>query len=299
MSASETRYRFDHSGVFAGTSLLACTSAYDLAVGYSEFAEASGLDDDQLFSDPVVATPLPLYRESAAPRRWSHLALEALWHPLFWLPDQLAHRRQLYGTAEPDEEWAVRVCLELEAAGLYQPDRGWLDVLAAHGIRTEDSADVARVRVWLTGQPDPVLDTVDLANFLVAGDDDWALDTAAGITGQLQGRAWALIADELIGFIAEAEAGADAVSRAQTVVDLAYPMLGDSDVPDVDAHAFWTRVEADVDRCHGDQRQLLDGPLQTAQQWLAEVRTHYWPDVEALATMAAAVQAPAAASSGA
>lgn len=292
MSDPIRRSRFDHTGVQLGTHLLFCTSAYQLALGYAEFTGFTGLTPAQVYSDPVVATPLPIYPDPAGTgqrRRWAGVAPEALWHPLFWLPARLNQPMKRGGTVEPDPTWAVRVCLEVQAAGLYDPDRGWVDVLAEQGLRTEDPDDMARVLSWLTGQPDPVLDGIDLDDrFVYDPDQDWAVDLAAGITLNVQGRAWAVVAEELLSILDDAAARpSEAAALAQTVLDLAHATLLDVDVPDLEQPStYWAQVDHDVDVA--DDATTVLGRLEAARGWLGAVRDHYWPHIDVLDQLAVA-----------
>ncbi len=230
-----------------GLALLDCGSAYDLAVGYAEFREHTGLDHAELISEFVVATTLPAYPDVAAEhdRRWPQVNPAALWHPAFWLPTEVWVRQVDGDLEEPDPVWVVRSCLELEAAGLYRADRGWRDVLHDVGLRVEDDADLARIRSWQLGVADPALDSIDLTPRLLripaddlAADDqgsqDWAAEAAGGLIGDLLGRAWAVHADEFLGWIAEAEAGEPVRQRAETMASLGPGVFAGAATPEID-----------------------------------------------------------------
>lgn len=285
MPAPEPRYRVDHAGLEPGTHLLFCTSAWQLAVGYTDFIGFTGLVEGTVFSDPVVATPIPYYDAPGPPRRWAGTTPEALWHPLFWLPERVWRRRTAGSQVEPDPVWAVRVCLEVQAAGLYEPDRGWVDVLAGYGIDTADPDDMARVLTWLDGDPDPVLDGVDLSGSLVDDRGDWAADTATALVGDFQGRAWAVIADELLSYLDEPAVGPDLAEQTLTVAQLALGTLGPVDVPGLLApDQFWPGIEAAAKTGNGDQ---LVGHVEDAAEWLTAVRQRYWPHLDVLDQLAA------------
>ena len=67
-------------------------------------------------------------------------------------------------TPEPDDIWCLRVCLELQAAGLYDTDTGtWIDASLA-GLNGNDPDTAARVDRWLAGAPDSLLDRLDLCD---------------------------------------------------------------------------------------------------------------------------------------
>ncbi|MBD8000172.1 hypothetical protein [Oerskovia gallyi] len=161
--------------------------------------------------------PMP-WTVPAGHRRWPGLRPAAMWHPLLWLPARLRSpitlRDPMTGETwgETYDEWATRVALEMTESGpvsidgerwvllhdphhgrhvraldpgdedlvpLYDPTTGtWLDVLSTVGLDVDDPADLARVERWLAGEPDEVLDAVDLDVFLQAAGRDpaWALD---------------------------------------------------------------------------------------------------------------------------
>lgn len=295
MSRPRERYRFDGSGVEPGTNLLSCTSGYQLALGYAEFVAATGLGDEDVLSDPVVATPIPRYRDhEAGGRRWARVAPEALWHPLFWLPDRVWRQRIADGLVEPETVWAVRVCLEMQAAGLYDPTRGWMDVLAAHGIEADDADDTARVLSWLAGGGDADLDGVDLTEHLL-GDDSWAAELAAGITPAVQRRAWSEIAAELLGFLEEAERDRGmAVAATRVVLEVASAALLEVAVHDAArAPEFLSQVEDDVYECGEDRQALLAGPLLRVRTWLSAIRDQNKSELKVLDALAAAAASQA------
>jgi hypothetical protein len=285
-----------------GLALLDCGSAYDLAVGYAEFREHTGLDHAELISEFVVATPLPAYPDVAEDhdRRWPRVKPEALWHPAFWLPTEVWVRQVDGDLDEPDPVWVVRVCLELEAAGLYRPDRGWRDVLHDVGLRVEDEADLARIRSWQLGVADPALDSIDLTGRLLRvpvddqGQQDWAAEAAGGLVNDLLGRAWAVHADEFLGWIAEADAGEPVRQRAQTMASLGPGVFAGAAAPGIDpASEFWTWFSDIVDDSALSDEGLLAGPLDAAKPWLTATRVFYWPSVEALAETAERVRSAA------
>src|SRR5690606_30045624 len=223
------RWRTADAGVPAGVALLDCASAYDLAIGYAVFREHTGLGHADLVSEFAVATPLPAYPDGVEDhdRRWPGVRPEALWHPAFWLPEQIWPRQVREDLTEPDPVWAIRICLELEAAGLYLPDRGWRDVL--HGGRLVRDRD----------DDDP------------AGGPGWAADAAAGLVSDLLGRAWAVHADEFLGWIAEAESTGVVRPRAVTMASLGYGVFAGAETPGIEpATEVWSRFE----RAGGDRR---------------------------------------------
>lgn len=271
--SQEAHFRTDHPGHEAGTGLLACTSAWQLVTGYAEFIAATELPAWDVFSDMVVSTPLPRYVPGFDGRRWSVVPPDALWSPLFWLPGKL-HQRLDLDDAEPERVWAVRVALELQAAGLYDPQRGWFDVLAAHELD-----DFGRIEAWQSGGADRRLDAIDLTEHLVAReDDDWAAELALDLVPPLQRRGWALCADELLGFIGEVDEGEDALARARSVVGLAHGVLL---AASEDATSFWATLEEQLDHD-------VDQVLSVARDRLQEIRAEHWDAVEDLQQLTSA-----------
>ena len=142
-----------------------------------------------------------------------------MWHPLLWLPDRLATRYTLVDdngacSTEPDDIWCLRVCLELQAAGLYDPDTGsWLDVLSLAGLDGDDPDTAGRVDRWLTGGADPVLDRLDLTEHVDRPDDlDWALHAAIDELPAMRVVSWVLTAQDLLDACDALRTGGDDVS---------------------------------------------------------------------------------------
>ncbi len=145
------------------------------------FQEVTGLSADRIVSSPMCAVPLPvaLRDDLGLLERWpSEMNSDLLWLPLFWLPEIVLTRYLIENPntreerMETDDEWALRVASEMGAAGLYDPETGsWLDVLAAHGIDVEDPETALRLGGWLEGEPDPVLDNIDLSPLFALADE--------------------------------------------------------------------------------------------------------------------------------
>lgn len=166
----------------------------------------TGMAPSEVWSTPLVSTPLPLYSEGITDgrRRWAGLRAHVMWHPLMWLPPRLAEPYLLVTEdgerPESMEEWAVRVALELTASGMYDPDTGgWVDVLALHDIDIEASGQVERIAAWLYGAPDAELDQIDLDPYVTSSEDpDWAVQVAAGVFEDLVAGAWSITAADLV-----------------------------------------------------------------------------------------------------
>lgn len=189
----------------AGEQLVLSADALTAAARLAEFTEASGLEPEHVVSDPVVATPLPI---TVKGQRFSEVNPELLWLPLFWLPEDIALRFQIReeGSDEPrvetDTEWALRVALELQAAGLYTAENGWVDILAMFGLDIADPVDLARVEAWQAGDPDVTLDTIDITG-LFAGEDEWAFHEAAALLPVALPAQFALTAASLLNALEE------------------------------------------------------------------------------------------------
>jgi len=165
-----------------------------------------GLDPTDVLATPLVSVPLPLYYEGGfgpGRRRWDGVRPEAMTHPLLWLPERLAQRYEMIfpdGTSriESDAEYCVRVALEAEAAGLFDPAEGWVDVLALHDLDIGDPAVRDRVSRWLAGVDDPVLDSIDLSDWTErAGDPDWALAQTQVLVADLVAASWVIACEGL------------------------------------------------------------------------------------------------------
>lgn len=207
-----------------GEPLMVTASPLEQVERFDRFMELTGLDGDDLLVTPIVTTPIPVYpplypepgcfgeTEAGTPRRrWASIKAEAMWHPLMWLPRRVALRYMVAEpgdnlddqenlTVETDDAWAVRVCMELGAAGLYDSDTGeWLDILSAAGIDIDNDADLARVEEWLDGEPDPILDAIDLTHILDDDENpDWAFGETSVWMESLQVMLWATHSESLL-----------------------------------------------------------------------------------------------------
>lgn len=193
-------------GMGAGQSLLLPDSALGTVARATQFLDFSGLPPQDVLTTPLMGMPVPMAtRIPAGRRRWWGTRVEAMWHPLMWLPRRLATRAVVRDSRgrpakESFHDWSARVALELEGAAvtvvagkpvvrlyeprkplrladtddshlqpIYDPATGtWLDVLAAVGIDIDSRDGKAQVAAWLDGYPHPALDGLDLDRFLVA-----------------------------------------------------------------------------------------------------------------------------------
>lgn len=195
-----------------GESLLIPTSAGAALARTSEMARLTGLaDSSSLVTTTSAAIPLPVYRDDYAQTndRLPEWDSSLLWHPLMWLPRDFALRYLLVdddetSAAEPDELWAVRVCLTLQEHGLYDPTSGtWLDILSAFGLDIDDAQDQARINAWIAGAPDDTLDSIEAdVEALLAGQTgeeipDWPLRAALAVSDDVLVTSWGTLAMSL------------------------------------------------------------------------------------------------------
>lgn len=253
-------------------SLLLSRSALAVAERFDEMTTASGLDPEEIFSDPLCATPLPIYRknDNGTLQRFTTANPEFLWHPIMWLPRDTALRFQVQEPGEgveprieTDHEWAIRVSLELAALGLYtSADGGWLDVLAFHGLDITNPVDFARIVAWQAGGADPVLDDINLADLADEGDDaEWAFRAAQDLVGVLAPAQWHLTAASLLTLLDDS----DEPEVAVVASELACEMLADAGG---DTEARLIEINDSVAAGAADSVTLL-------RALLTEVRTTY------------------------
>jgi len=123
------------------------------------FCAVTGLDDDHVHTDPLVALPLPERTEG----RWRGNA-SFLWCPLAYLPDALSAppggRRGAIPTVA-SRVWATTVILTLGASGLYSVDEGFFDLERTWGFDLADPDTAARAAAWCDGAADVLFDAIE------------------------------------------------------------------------------------------------------------------------------------------
>ena len=209
-----------------GEPLILTRDAAAHAARFQAFIEETALGDNQVLSTVIVSIPLPVARRSAGPRGWPvSMDPSALWHPLFWLPERLAHRYRDETFVETDNEWSVRVAMESTIAGLYDPISGtWVDVLSLVELDVDDPDVVERLRAWLAGADDAVLDSIDLSGMTELADDPhWAYGEVAELMPTLLPAAWSLTATSLLEELARP--GATTAEHVAVVGNLALGLL--------------------------------------------------------------------------
>lgn len=193
-----------------GEQILVTPDALDSAERLADFVHETGIAPEDIVTDPVVALPLPIH---ARGKRFDDIEPDALWNPLFWLPEDIALRIRIRenDTSEPrpetDAEWAIRIALEVAGSGLYTPEEGWLDVFALYGINPDDPEDLAAIQAWQAGLPEERLEAIDLRAHVRFTDDHGAFHNAQELYPLLMSAQWGLTASSLIAAIEKDPAG--------------------------------------------------------------------------------------------
>jgi len=187
-----------------GEQILVTRDALVSAERLIEFINETGMQPEDIVTDPVVAFPVPVH---ARGKRFDNVEPEALWNPLFWLPEDIALRIRIRETdsseprPETDAEWAIRIALEVADSGLYTPGEGWLDVFALYGINPDDPTDLEAIQAWQAGLPEERLDAIDLRNHVQFSEDHEAFHIAQELYPLLMSAQWAFTASSLIAAI--------------------------------------------------------------------------------------------------
>lgn len=184
-----------------GEQLMVTRDALVAAARLIEFVEETGLEPELIIADPVTAVPLPKHRRGA---RFDGVHPHALWNPLFWLPEDIALRVRIRETetseprVETDAEWALRIAIELGTTGIYDPERGWLDVFALYGIDVDDPADLNAIEAWQAGLPEERLDSIDLRKHVTFTEDSQAFFDAQELYPLVMAAQWGYTAASLL-----------------------------------------------------------------------------------------------------
>lgn len=168
----EQRLRRRHLGTAPGDGLILAADALAPAMISQAFLAESGLSAEDVALPTTLVVPVPLHHSRAdvpdsTPQAWAN--------PLMWLPHRW--RDDLGGWCS--EVSALRIGWELIASGLFHRDTGFVDVLYAYGVDIDTEQGDARVRQWIAGGADELLDSVDVTEMLVSPtDESWALHKA-------------------------------------------------------------------------------------------------------------------------
>lgn len=296
-AAPEPEFRRREWMTEPGEPLLLSRDPIESVIRFGQFSEQTGIDTDSVYAGRLVAIPLPIYPETWAPgtRRWGGTKAQMMWHPIMWLPTYTTTRQNLpsdraEGTSpETDDEWAIRVALELTASGLYDDATGtWLDVLATVGIDIDRPEAQARVAAWLSGRSDPELDGIDLSEWMTDPEDpDWASHSAAGLLPDLLQFSWALGADSLLAVLDSlpsevSEHGMEGVAVATVAETVAFVGHGWMiDIPDSTAAIMLETAAEQLGAMTGPSpAEVIDGPVAYLSEALAAVRDRFWPIME-------------------
>lgn len=175
-------------------------SVLDAGERYRRLREATGLAPGAVVAPLWANIALPVLDHEHA--RLAPINDAFAGHPFLWLPERLLARYELVDddgttTDEGLDTWMCRVLLEALAAGWYdRPSGRWVDVLADAG------ADAGRVRDWVAGASDPVLDELEAP---LGSDDAWAIAVAQEMVPALREASDALGAVEIATALEDAD----------------------------------------------------------------------------------------------
>jgi hypothetical protein len=313
-----------------GETLFVSADPLEVVNRFYRWTEVSLMDPSDLVSTPLISTPIPLYPPAypaegafgGSRRRWAGIDPRMMAHPLMWLPPKLAHRYEVEVevdemmtftaqeiettyTLESDDLWAVRVAGEMMSTGFYNVETGeWYNVLAGAGLDITNAEDMERVARWLDGEPDEVLDAIDLGVAIDSNSDnpDQGMIEAEGWIGLVYQMTWAVhtealrdIAEGLALGITDGVPESDtsdsviikmaeedeelvpidrmrAINGTRTLAD-----LGAISYSGMDAEAEWWRmVGSEIGENFSDSvtmEELLYGPVQAIVERLEEIST--------------------------
>ncbi|MHB1974396.1 MAG: hypothetical protein ACYCR4_08950 [Acidimicrobiales bacterium] len=289
-----------------GEHLLLEPDPIQVMANFGHLVRETGLSPEDLTSCRLASLPMPV----GPPRRWPGLRPEMAWLPLLWLPPHLTERKlyvvaddgfarsvppSMAGAAgvrrEEDEEWVLRVCLELTVSGLYDAESGtFLDVMDYIGIDVDSAEGRARVATWLGGAADDDLDLfstgLELDGVIKSQTDpDWALNEAIVNYGHFVNCAWAFGSESLVDSLDDLKAALrtgeaamdDARSLADTVCLAAAIWLVDLPIPESAASelsegAWWLERQSEVLQYEGGPDVFIEDYVDVAIERLAETR---------------------------
>ncbi|MBW3068960.1 hypothetical protein GZ998_05460 [Actinomyces sp. 594] len=241
-------------------------SILDAGERHERLREAMGLGPSGVTAPLWANLAVPLLTPRSA--RLAPANDQVAGHPFLWLSERLLTRYELVaddGTTSQEglDTWVCRLLLEALAAGWYDRQSGlWIDVLADAG------ATPARVRDWIAGAADPVLDGLEAPT---GADADWAIGAAQELVPALRAASDALGAVELTAALGTDDP--DVVQAAATAAQCLQVVDGHSQAP-----ALWAQLAADPTRGDllrqgRDHLARLADDGQDALAWLADVLT--------------------------
>lgn len=180
--------RHRHLGTEPGEGLIITVDALSYSRTAGRFLEETGLKGEDVATPVTTVMPIPLFSDR---RQVRHSTPQAWTNPIMWMP---ASWRNDLGSWTSNEA-ALRIIWEVIAAGLYDQDHGWVDILHLYGIDVDDPSDAARVKRWIEGTADKTLDAIDITEVLVRHDDPgWAAELAASNVANVTAACYAAIA---------------------------------------------------------------------------------------------------------
>lgn len=278
-------------------------------------ANLTGLPQALLVASRMSEVPVPVDGGRDGDRRVAGVRAEAMWWPLLWLPERLTRRVDYQvvdgdvWVVDPDglfegdsrsvpqpisgvpvrhettDVWVVRVLMEVEAVGLYDPDSGtWGDVLSEIGLDVDDQDDVARVSAWLGGYHDSDLDYLN-TQFLCDGghvpdgeSPTWAFRAAIATYPDLLDAAWTYGSDTMRAVIEDVAHGVSVGEISETgetrfMARLVCQMSGSLLQWYTDSESeWWAQMLAVVDAFDGTAEQMVGGPLAQIDRRLEDVQ---------------------------
>lgn len=289
-----------HLFTFANEGLIMPADIMSGPIALRWFCEATGLNQEDAIIGSLSPLPIPLQKDEDRDEdgilRWRNVRADALWCPLFWLPERLVTARLLYsGDNEPlvieDHDMrAIRLAFELQASGLFDTEDGWFDVLYHHGIDVKNPADLERIARWQGGAADDVLDHLSLDEWLdplaEADGSDWAAEMTDSVYPQLRKSGWALLADSVIDSLLSLQNHRDDYTPEQfhrtlnVACSMSFMLLDDTGVTEP---GELQTLEATCKDLADDKDELSDTVMSTLLLHMYEIREVFWDELEVLA----------------
>lgn len=292
--------------------LLLSTSPLATTARFAQFLDESLLPMERVVASTMCAAPIPLYVDATATANGRQFPEgtnpHIFWHPLFWLPASLSSHlsyKDTDGTTkiETDDEWAARVALTLGSSGIYDIENGaWLDVLSLVDLDIEDELTIDRINDWLSGDPDPDLDRIDLSTFTDIPDQPyWAFRTVKTIYDQLELASYALLTGgtlETIDIIVEENTDTQEMTgqfaNAVEALGATLPDIG-FDFDGRDFNELTTEIVEAAREHDGDWNSFVLGTVAYYRAALIAVRDAFLPALEQLQSSNATASAPSSA----
>lgn len=291
-----------------GESLLSPVGAFDQLERCQTWSTHTGLPLERISSGLASVPLIVAGTGEETGHEFASVNPLFLWHPLFWLPEQVAYRQRWNNPSGGDpiveglDIWHARVALQLSYSGLYDPESGWLDILSVYSLDIADPAVVARVAAWLAGGEDETLDGIDLTDVILdALPMDEAVSTAAAIAPDLKAIQWGIQADSLVQLFDEVREDPSTTNSSlrATTVNAAYLAAASfSDLPwngapATEHEAQWsTWAEQAENGQFASPADFIEHNYTPIYTRVKAVREHFWPTVlnsvsDALAEIAA------------